>query len=143
MNRATIALALSLLVLPGAASAQGTGNLEPRVVLKGYDAVAYFTEQKPVKGTPEYRQDFDGARYHFSSARHRDAFAADPDRYAPQFAGLCAAALSMGNTYEADPTAWKIVDGKLYVFRSQKGLEMAEKDPTILARSRENWRASR
>ncbi len=132
-----------MLVLPGAASAQGTGSPEPRVVLKGYDPVAYFTEQRPVKGSSEYRQDYDGVRYHFSSAKNRDTFATDPDRYAPQFAGLCAAALSMGNTYEADPTAWKIVDGKLYVFRSQKGLEMAEKDPTVLTRARENWRASR
>ena len=123
--------------------AQGVHTPSPRVSLKGYDTVAYFTEHKPVKGAPEFRHDWDGARYYFVSARNRDAFAADPDRYAPQFSGLCAASLSTGKIVEADPTLWKIIDGKLYVFGKVVGIDMAEKDPALLKRSRQNWQAQR
>lgn len=138
---APFVLAVSALLQVGAASAQSVAAGEPRLILKGYDPVAYFTEQRPVKGAPEYQLDFDGARYHFSSARNRSTFNSDPDRYMPQFSGLCAMAIGKGNTYEGDPTAWKIIDGKLYVFASAKALAAAEKDPTIIARSREAWKA--
>lgn len=135
-----LALAANLLTA-SAAFAQAAN--EPRVVLKGYDPVAYFTEQRPVKGAPELRQDWDGARYYFASARNRAAFNADPDRYTPQFGSFCAASMEKGKRIEADPTIWKIVDGKLYVFGALKGREIAEKDPGILARSREAWQRSR
>ena len=137
-----IFVALPLLMLSHvSALAQGTTAAEPRLVLKGYDAVAYFTEQRPVKGAADYRADWDGARYHFATARNRDAFTANPDRYAPQFSGLCATALSMGKKVEADPALWKIIDGKLYVFSAPKGMAMVEKDPTLLTRSSQNWQA--
>ena len=111
------------------------------VSLKGYDTVAYFNESRPVKGTPEFHRDWDGARYYFASEKNRDAFAANPDRYAPQFSGFCAAAVSFNNKLEADPTIWKIVDGKLYVFADKKGLERVEKDPELLERAQRNWKA--
>lgn len=87
-------------------------------------------------GSPEFRHDWDGARYHFWSAPHQATFAANPDRYAPQFGALCATGLSSGKQLTADPTIWKIVDGRLYIFSSAKAREMAEKDPTLLGRSR-------
>ena len=111
----------------------------PHVVLKGYDAVAYFTDGKPMKGAPDINYDFDDGHYLFSSAQHRTAFAANPDRYSPQFDGLCATGLAMGMKAESDPRIWKIVDGKLYVFSSPQALEMAEKDPALLERSRKAW----
>jgi YHS domain-containing protein len=113
----------------------------PRVALKGYDPVAYFTEQRPVKGAPQFQHDFDGDRYYFASARNRELFGADPDRYLPQFAAMCAVGIGMGQRIEADPTVWKIVDGKLYVFSSAQALEVVEKDPALLAKSRESWKA--
>lgn len=121
--------------------AQSTSGAEARVALKGYDPVAYFTEQRPVKGTPAFRQDFDGERYHFATARNRATFNADPDRYSPQFAAMCAVGVGMGKRVEADPNVWKIVDGKLYVFSSPAALESAEKNPALLAKSRESWKA--
>src|SRR5207253_1311904 len=99
----------------------------------------YFTEQKPVKGAAEFGQDFDGARYHFASARNRSTFNGDPDRYLPQFSGYCAMSVGMGKRYEGDPTAWKVIDGKLYVFGSARAVAAVEKDPSIVARSREAW----
>ena len=122
----------------GAAWSQVTAKT-PQVALKGYDPVAYFTDGKPVKGVPAISYDFDDGRYLFSSPAHRSTFAASPDRYSPQFDGLCATGLAMGMRAEADPGVWKIVDGKLYVFSSPKAKEMVEKDPAVLERSRKTW----
>jgi YHS domain-containing protein len=87
-----------------------------RVVLKGYDPVAYFTDGKPMKGDARYSYDFDDGRYHFASAQHRDLFKADPDRYMPQFSGYCTGSMARGVRNEGHPEAWVILDGKLYVF---------------------------
>ena len=57
------------------------------VAIKGYDTVAYFTESRAVKGKSEYAHSWNEATWYFASADHRDLFAADPGRYAPQFGG--------------------------------------------------------
>jgi YHS domain-containing protein len=135
---------LAFTLLPGAASVAQTGvATAPGVALKGHDTVAYFTEKHPVMGTAQNRYDWDGTRYLFSSAKNREAFVANPDRYAPQFGGLCATGLGMGMKTAADPNVWKIVDGKLYVFSSVEAKQMAEKDPTLLAHSRQAWKGSK
>ena len=143
-----IFLALLLLVLPGGASfAQTASAKAPRVVLKGYDPVAYFTEKKPVKGDPKFTYDWDGARYLFASAENRKTFVANPERYEPQFGGYCTGSMGKGARVEADPEAWIIADGKLYVFGAVKFSEMARSDPRWLnervALASENWRAKK
>ena len=141
MTRAALSIGTLALYAAAAASALAQEPAAQGVSLKGYDPVAYFSEGRPMKGSPEFRREWDGARYHFANGKHRDAFAANPDRYLPQFSGLCAAAMSYGKTFEADPTVWKIVDGKLYVFKDRMGLERLEKDPDLLARAHRNARA--
>jgi hypothetical protein len=64
------------------------------LAIKGYDPVAYFTDGKPTRGVPEIEYEWDGLRYRFSRADHRELFKADPARYAPQFGNFCAMALS-------------------------------------------------
>ena len=83
--------------------------------LKGYDTVAYFTDGKPVKGSKKFTAEHNGATWHFASAENRDLFTADPDKYAPQYGGYCAWAVSQGDTASGDPIVWAIVDDKLYV----------------------------
>jgi hypothetical protein len=83
--------------------------------LEGYDVVAYFTDNKPVKGSDAYTSVWQGATWKFASAEHRDAFAADPMRYAPQYGGYCAYAVSHGTTAHGDPNQWAIVDKRLFV----------------------------
>jgi hypothetical protein len=69
-------------------------------------------------------------------------FAADPDRYAPQYSGYCAMALSIGRKFEADPQSWAISNGKLYVFNAQKGMSVfAEDSGRIVANADANWAA--
>ena len=83
--------------------------------IDGYDPVAYFTDGKAVKGQSRFTHEWMGATWLFASAEHRDLLAADPERYAPQYGGYCAYAVSQGATADIDPSAWKIVDGKLYL----------------------------
>lgn len=111
----------------------------PSVSLKGHDPVAYFTDGRPVKGSANINYDFDDARYLFSSQKNRDRFAASPDRYTPQYSGLCATGMALGAKAQADPTVWKIVDGKLYVFSSTQAREKFESDPAMLAKAQQNW----
>jgi YHS domain-containing protein len=115
---------------------------ERPLVLKGYDPVAYFTDGKPVQGAAEYEVVFDGQRYRFASARHRDLFKTNPDKYAPQFSGLCAMNLSRGVKRESDPHNWVISNGNLYVFASETGQQSFTKDPaTFSAKANANWKS--
>lgn len=129
-------------VLAVAVSVPAIGGSEPRVAIKGYDPVAYFTDGKPVRGDARMAFDWDESRYYFSSARNRDLFAADPEHYAPRFSGFCTTAILEGDRYEADPAYWSIIDGKLYVFGTREGKERFEKHPEV-ERAEQAWRKLR
>jgi len=75
--------------------------------------------------------------------RNRELFAASPERYTPQFSGLCTTGLALGVKAEADPSVFKIVDGKLYVFSSTGAREKVDKDPSLLAKAQQNSRSLR
>ena len=92
------------------------------LAIRGYDPVAYFTDQRPVKGLPQFNYSWMGATWLFATAANRDQFSADPARYAPQYGGYCSYAVSKGHTASIDPEAWRIVDGKLYLNYS-KGVQ--------------------
>lgn len=141
---------LRLLFLPVAlVLAAGTAALaqDKRVMLKGHDPIAYFTEGRPVKGSPDLAIEWDGDRYYFASAANRDKFAADPDRYAPQFGGYCTGSMSRNVVNEMHPEAWIISEGKLYVFGLPKFRELALKDPewlrTRIPLAAVNWQDKR
>ena len=110
------------------------------LALDGYDAVAYFTESRAVKGRAEFELTWDGARWRFASAANRDRFVSDPSRYAPQFGGYCAYAVSQGHTASGDPEAWSVVAGKLYVNYSQSVKKTWEQDVRgYIAKALANW----
>ena len=83
--------------------------------LGGFDAVAYFTHAAPTPGDPRYTHAWNGATWRFASAANRDRFAAEPERYAPQYGGYCAFAMSNGSFSPGDAKRWRIEDGKLYL----------------------------
>jgi hypothetical protein len=130
---------LGFFILASAALAEDAAN-SPRIVLSGYDPVSYFTEGKPEKGLAELSAPYDNGTYWFTNADHRAMFVANPDRYAPQFGGLCAIDLSHGIKTEPDPEAWTIADGKLYVFSAKRGTSFfAEQGPSIVEAATKNW----
>jgi YHS domain-containing protein len=83
--------------------------------LKGYDPVAYFTAGQPKPGVDQYTYSWMGAKYRFASAENLQRFKADPEKYAPQYGGYCAYAMSLNRIADIDPQRWAIVDGKLYL----------------------------
>jgi len=85
------------------------------IAIDGTDPVAYFSEDGPVPGQPEHALDWKGATWRFSSAENRAMFEADPEKFAPQYGGWCAYAVSRGYTASTVPQAWTIHDGKLYL----------------------------
>jgi hypothetical protein len=122
-RRLLVALA-SCLAVCGLAAAAEPGPL----AIKGYDPVAYFTQQRATPGLAEFEYQWDEHRWQFSTARHRDLFRADPVKYAPQFANFCAVALARGEVREANPEYWLISDGKLYLFGKSVGPDLFRKD---------------
>jgi YHS domain-containing protein len=85
------------------------------VAIEGTDPVAYFSDGKPVAGKKEIAFEWNGATWLFASAEHRDRFAKEPTKFAPQYGGYCAYAVAKNSTAGIDPAAWTIVDGKLYL----------------------------
>ena len=107
---------LLLTVWFGTASAASLINgADSGPALDSYDAVAYFTDARPVKGDKAFSANYAGAIWIFSSAEHRDLFIAKPQAYAPQYGGHCALATAHGGVASGDPTRWNIVDNKLYL----------------------------
>jgi YHS domain-containing protein len=110
------------------------------VAIKGYDPVAYFTDSKPVKGSPAFTHQWMGATWHFSTAGHRDEFARTPEKFAPQYGGYCAYGVSQNHTAPIDPEAWTVLDGKLYLNYSQGVKKTWSKEiPKYVEQADKNW----
>jgi YHS domain-containing protein len=108
--------------------------------VKGYDPVAYFTDNKAVEGESDFQSQRNGATYYFASKEHKDLFDANPEKYLPQFGGYCAYGVSINKTVNIDPTAFQIIDGKLYLQYSKDILDKFNQDPTgNLQKAQANW----
>lgn len=106
----------------------------------GYDPVAYFTSGAPVKGEKAFEHRYEGATWRFSTAGNLAAFKANPEKYAPQYGGYCAWAVSQGYTAKGDPKNWRIVSGKLYLNYNNEIQKRWEKDvPGFIAKADGNW----
>jgi len=119
-------------------------NLEKGVAIQGYDPVAYFTQNKAVKGNKQFAALADGITYNFSNAANKDLFIKDYKKYEPQYGGWCAYAMGAANEkVEIDPETFKIVNGKLYLFYHSwvnNTLNKWNRDETDLkAKADKNW----
>lgn len=115
MVKRSIALFLLLIAATSAfAGEKFLNNLnKDGVALDGHDAVAFFTQNKPVKGKAEIQSIYRGARYYFATAENKKMFDAEPAKYEPQFGGYCAYGVSKGGLYEVEVDAFQIVNGRL------------------------------
>jgi YHS domain-containing protein len=102
------------------------------VVLQGYDPVTYFTQGSAVRGEERYKASYKGGTYHFVSDANKKLFKKDPAKYAPQYGGYCAMAVSMGQLEEADPKMFTIHKDKLLVQRNEKAHQMFMANPDAL-----------
>jgi hypothetical protein len=121
---------------------------EPRVfqsrsgTINGIDPVAYFDGNGPVAGNPRITHDWEGATWQFATVDNRDAFAAEPDRFAPAFGGYCAYAASRGYLAPTIPEAWSIHEGRLYLNASLRARRLWTNElPGVIALGEANWPA--
>lgn len=109
------AVSLVLMSSPTFAAEEIFTGLLPGVGIGGYDAVAYFKQDRAIVGDDAFSTMYKDASWRFSSQENLDLFLADPEMYAPQFGGYCAYAASKGALAKGDPEAWTIYQGKLYL----------------------------
>ena len=115
---------------------------ETGIAIDGSDAVAYFDGNGPVAGSSNFAFDWKGARWLFTSAENRDAFAADPEAFAPQYGGYCAWAAAQGYIAATHPNAWTLHEGKLYLNANRRIRGRFEQDvPGFIAQANANWPA--
>lgn len=143
---APVVLAFSLSLVIGSDSAHGRHTSQVQGMwggegpaLQGYDPVAYFTIGKPMKGVEAFTYEWLGANWHFVNAEHRDLFAAEPTKYAPQHGGYCSVGATSGGTYTANPESWRIVDGRLYLFFSDETASRFEPDSADVTEANADW----
>jgi YHS domain-containing protein len=120
-------------------------NLSNKIAIQGYDPVAYFKQNKAIKGKKEYASSYQGVVYYFSSEANKDAFSKNPSSYEPQYGGWCAFAMGDYNEKVAvNPETFKIVNGKLYLFYNKllnNTLKNWNKNEDMLRRQAdENWK---
>ena len=133
-------IAILVAVVAAADPASAVFKEKDGVAIRGYDTVAYFEQGKPVKGTPEFEYEWMGARWRFSSAANRDLFAKDPAKYAPRYGGYCAYGVVHGHLSPIDPSAWKIVEGKLYLNYDREVQDLWNKDiPGNILKAEKIW----
>lgn len=115
----------------------------------GYDVVEYFeldqapvgnAQPKAVPGMADITADWNGATWAFATEENRDAFLADPQKYAPQFDGHCAYGVAKGGKVPGNPNLWRIVDGKLYLNITPNVVTFWEEDiPGNITTANGNW----
>lgn len=143
---AALLLAASLAGCSALMAQNPSGDLKPvnavadspenRLMLKGADVVAYFTQGRFVQGSPQFRSQYQGVDFRFSSAEHKALFDKAPASYLPQYGGYCANGIVYGIPWGGDADTWKMVNGKLYIFGgkgSKDGWELDEKANMALA----------
>ena len=148
-SRVGLGAARGLLLLAGfapqAGAVKATGReyntLYAGLGAKGYDVVSYFTDGKPMAGSADFTFEYGGVKWQFVSKEHRDLFAANPKKYAPQYGGFCSWGVSVGKLFDVDPEhGWTIRDGKLYLnFNADINTTFAKDAPSFIAKADLNW----
>ena len=111
---------------------------DARVMLKGADVVAYFTENKYHQGSPQFSSRYEDISFRFASAENKALFDKQPTKYLPEFGGYCANGIAYGIPWGGDADTWKMINGKLYIFggqASKDAFELDEKKNLALAES--------
>jgi hypothetical protein len=115
-----LAFTTQAIAISASADSTQTSTTPEHVAIQGYDVVSYFTDGKPVKGSSDISLPFEDSNWQFANMSHKEMFAANPDRYLPQYGGMCAGGMAMGVSVPANPENWVIVDGKLYMVSGGK-----------------------
>ncbi|MFG0306766.1 MAG: YHS domain-containing (seleno)protein [Phycisphaerales bacterium JB040] len=113
--------------------------------LEGYSPVSYFTKGRAERGRPEFSVEHNGVTYHLASAEQVEMFNKNPSRYEPQCGGWCAFGMSIEDKFPVDPTKFKVVDDRLYLFLNNAEIDAFElwqqgDQRELTEKAQEHWR---
>jgi YHS domain-containing protein len=138
-RRTTLTLLAATAAMPAFAG-EDPVYTEAGFAINGYDPVAYFKSGEPIAGSGDHAAEWNGAKWLFSNEENRSQFEESPEKYAPQYGGYCAYAVSRGYTASTDPDAWTIYDGKLYLNYNKAVRLLWSRDiPGHVASADGNW----
>jgi len=113
---------------------------EDGVAIKGYDVVAYFRENRAIKGEETYSYKWADVKWLFSSQDHLNLFKSNPEQYLPQYGGYCAFGASEGYLAGTKPEAFTIYNDKLYLnFAKYVRKRWSEKIDAKIAKADRLW----
>ncbi|NJL85682.1 MAG: hypothetical protein HC886_06410 [Leptolyngbyaceae cyanobacterium SM1_1_3] len=108
--------------------------------LRGYDPVAYFDENRAIKGSQQFITEWEGALWSFISAENRDLFTNNPETYAPANGGYCTFGVVLAKKFDGDPNVWLLHNKRLYVFLNEEVKSQFLQDINDnLAKVESNW----
>jgi YHS domain-containing protein len=153
VRSSVVALSLALALLAGCAplvTQNPGGAISPanvvsmdgndRVMLKGADVVAYFTDAQYKQGNPSIKSVYEKITFYFASEENKRRFDAEPMKYVPQYGGYCANGTAYGIPWGGDADTWRVIDGKLYIFGGAQSRDAFLLDPQKnLALANQYW----
>jgi YHS domain-containing protein len=100
-----------------------------RVMLKGADVVAYFTDAQYKQGNPSIKSVYEKITFYFSNEENKRQFDAAPLKYVPQYGGYCANGTAYAIPWGGDADTWRVINGKLYIFGGAQSRDAFLLDP--------------
>jgi YHS domain-containing protein len=135
MIKALILFSTAFLLIGCASTPSNSG-----AAIEGYCPVCYLTENKAVKGSPEFSATHDGKTYNFTNRETLAAFEEDPEKYLPAYDGWCAYGMTFGQKVEVDPKVFSVVDGKLYLNKNRWiGRTFDKKQAEYIVKADQEW----
>jgi len=133
-------LGLMLLSTPIVAADLVNVSGASKVAIAGYDPVAFYTDAKPVNGSPFISANYQGAVYFFATEEHKKLFTQDPGKYAPQYGGFCAFGVGLDALFPVDINTWQVRNAKLYLNLNPDILKKFNADfDGNIAKADKNW----
>jgi hypothetical protein len=139
-----VAILIAILVLLPAAKALATERIvvdwHTGLAIGGYDPVAFYTEGKPLPGNPDIEYQYAGAVWRFRNIGNREAFAARPDVYMPQFGGYDPVGVARGVAVAGNPSIWLIAGQRLFLFYDRDRLSAFAAEPQrVISAAEHKW----
>ncbi|HEY9006042.1 MAG TPA: YHS domain-containing (seleno)protein [Ohtaekwangia sp.] len=96
-------------------------NNDNGIAIKDFDPVSYF-KGKAAKGSEKFAYTYKGLTYYFVNNENMEEFKKSPSKYEPAYGGWCAYSMAInGERVKVDPSTYKIINGKVYLFSNFNG----------------------
>lgn len=133
-------LALAITSVPVFAADLVNMSGASKVAVAGCDPVVFFLDAKPVNGLPFIGTADRGATCNFASEEHKRLFTQSPDRFAPQYGGLCTFGVGLDALFPVDFDTRQVRNGKLYLNLNSGILAKFSADfEGNVAKAEKNW----